>query len=158
MPRLLSSLCLALILAAAPALADDPIRPDPRLTPGAVLTTDLAVICQPGYSNTIRRASERLKAEVYREYGLDPRKGHYEIDHLIPLSLGGSDAQANLWPESWDTQPWNAVRKGLLEVYLRAQTCAGRVPIDQAQREIAADWVSAYKRYLGEPPSVQAQR
>ena len=26
--------------------------------------------------------------------------------------------------------------------------CSGRVPIDQAQREIAADWIGAYQRYV----------
>jgi len=40
---------------ALPAVAGDlPIRPDPKLTPGAVLTTDGAAVCQPGYSKSVR--------------------------------------------------------------------------------------------------------
>ncbi len=55
---------------------------------------------------------------------------------------------ANLWPESWSTYPWNTAAK---ENFLRAEVCAGRMPIEQAQREIAEDWIAAYQRYLGEP-------
>jgi hypothetical protein len=32
-----------------------------------------------------------MKREVYREYGIASRgSGDYEVDHLIPLELGGS--------------------------------------------------------------------
>lgn len=79
-------------------LAGDPIRPDPRLTPGAVLTTDTTIVCQHGYSASVRHTSGRMKAAIYREYGVVHGSGHYEIDHLIPLSIGGADVAANLWP------------------------------------------------------------
>ena len=58
---------------------------------------------------------------------------------------------ANLWPESFRTQPWNARVKDQLENFLHAEVCAGRMPIEQAQREIAEDWIAAYQKYLGEP-------
>jgi hypothetical protein len=38
-----------------------------------------------------------------------------EMDHLIPLSLGGSNRQKNLWPQSEITEPWNAHVKDKLE-------------------------------------------
>ena len=129
--------------------AADPIRPDAYLTPGAVLTTDVSRICTPGYAKTVRHTSGRLKAFIYREYGIDRRGGHYEIDHLISLELGCADVAKNLWPESYDTEPWNAHVKDRLENYLHGQVCAGRLPIEQAQREIATDWTAAYERYLG---------
>src|SRR6266851_5773151 len=97
------------LLLALPAIAGDlPIRPDPKLTPGAILTTDAAKVCQPGYSKTVRHTSGKLKALIYREYSLDRTSGHFEIDHLISLELGGADVAENLWPESQDTTPWNA--------------------------------------------------
>jgi hypothetical protein len=140
------------LLLALPAIAGDlPIRPDLKLTPGAVLTTDAATVCMPGYTKTVRHTSGKLKALIYREYGIDRVSGHFEIDHLISLELGGADVAENLWPESYDTMPWNAHTKDKLEDRLHALVCAGKLPIEQAQREIATDWIEAYERYLGKP-------
>jgi hypothetical protein len=33
--------------------------------------TDVATICRPGYSKTVRHTSGMPKAHIYREYGLD---------------------------------------------------------------------------------------
>jgi hypothetical protein len=146
-----ATVAAAALLAGAAEGADAPLRPDPQLTPGAVASTDMTLICQPGYARSVRHTSGKLKAQIYREYQIDRRHGHYEIDHLIPLSLGGADAGENLWPESFDTQPWNATVKDRLEVFFHAEVCAGRIPIGKAQAEIAGDWIAAYKRYLGDP-------
>ena len=142
---------LVLLATAAPAFASDPILPNPQLTPGEVLTTDLSKICQSGYTKTVRHTSGKLKQFIYREYGINPRGGHYEVDHLIPLEIGGADVANNLWPESYDTKPWNAHVKDRLENFLHEEACAGRISIEQAQKEIAEDWISAYQKYLGEP-------
>jgi hypothetical protein len=71
------------------------------------------------------------------------------VDHLISLELVGADVAANLWPQSYDTQPWNAHLKDKLEDWLHALVCAGRLPLEQAQREIAVDWIAAYEKYVG---------
>jgi hypothetical protein len=58
----------AWLLAAAalstPAAAGD--LPDSALTPGAVLTTDAAAVCSPGYAKSVRHVSGKVKAQVYR--------------------------------------------------------------------------------------------
>jgi hypothetical protein len=158
MIRLCVFAAAAALASATPVLANDPIIPDPQLTPGAVLTTDTSAICQPGYTKSVRHTSGRLKGEVYREYGIDRRGGHYEVDHLISLELGGADVRENLWPQSYDTQPWNASVKDQLENFLHAEVCAGRMPIEQAQREIATDWIATYRKYLGEPAPMERRR
>jgi hypothetical protein len=150
-------LAAATMALAAAASAADPVQPDPRLTPGAVLPVDAATICEPGYARTVRHTSGRLKAEVYREYGIDRQAGHYEIDHLVSLELGGADVRENLWPQSYDTEPWNATVKDRLENFLHAEICAGRLRLEEAQREIATDWIGAYQHYLGSPASVAAR-
>src|ERR1700730_10956953 len=142
----------AVLLLTLPAAAGDlPIRPDPKLTPGAILTNDPATVCQPGYAKTVRHTSGKLKAQIYREYGLDKASSHFEVDHLISLELGGADVTANLWPESYDTSPWNAHLKDALEDRLHALVCAGKLPLVQAQHEIATDWIAVYEKYLGAP-------
>ena len=47
--------------------------------------------------------------------------------------------------------PWNAHVKDKLEDRLHALVCAGKLPIEQAQQEIATDWIAAYEKYLGNP-------
>jgi hypothetical protein len=142
---------VSIIITATSSFAGAAILPDPKLTPGAVATTEMATICQRGYSRSVRHTSGQLKHQVYAEYGIDRNAGHYEIDHLIPLGIGGADTRENLWPESRDTQPWNADVKDRLENYLHVAVCAGRIEVDDAQKAIATDWIAAYRKYLGEP-------
>jgi hypothetical protein len=109
-------LSVVMLLVGGTALAmDSQARPDPDLTPGAVLQVTAAEVCRPGYSKSVRHVDGKTKALVYREYGIKHhRSGAYEVDHLISLGLGGSNDIRNLWPESLDTQPWNArARTGL---------------------------------------------
>lgn len=136
-----------LVLCPQASLGDDPILPDPSLTPGAVLTTDTESVCVDGYSRTVRHTSGKLKARIYREYGIKRKSGRYEIDHLIPLSIGGADVAANLWPQSYQTTPWNAGVKDRLELKLHDLVCHGELEITEAQRAIAGNWVEAYQRF-----------
>jgi hypothetical protein len=113
------------------------LLPDPRCTPGAVQTTDRAIVC--GTSTRSRReVSEETRSRVFAEYGLSPHHapGAYELDHLIPLELGGSNDIANLWPEAAP----GFHRKDEVENYLHDSVCSGRMSIPDAQRAIAADW------------------
>lgn len=143
--------CALLLNFAYPAYASDPALPDPKLTPGAVLTTDTATVCRPGYSKSVRHTSGQLKHQIYAEYGIDRNAGHYEIDHLIPLGIGGADTRENLWPESHDTHPWNAEVKDRLENYLHVEICIGHIPLAGAQKAIAVNWIAAYLKYFESP-------
>ena len=119
--------------------------PDRALTPGAIQSSDTAAICTPGWAEAHRDVSYATEDDVAREYGLSSHDG-YEIDHLIPLELGGSNAVANLWPEPYDS-PYGATQKDGLEDYLHDQVCHHGLPLATAQHEIAANcyaaWVSA---------------
>jgi hypothetical protein len=118
------------------------------------ITIDL--ICTPGYSKCIRDVPQSEKDSVYRSYGLmgnhtgycDTKQG-CEVDHLISLELGGSNDQTNLWPEPYQGTTWNAHVKDQLENFLHRQVCQGNIALDQAQQEIAKDWITSYKARLG---------
>lgn len=138
----------------APTSGDplQPNLPDPRRTPGATLAVTAADICVPGYSRKVRNVPSSVKRDVYRTYGItDPPPRRYEVDHLISLELGGSNSERNLWPESYETEPWNAHRKDELENELHRRVCAGTLDLGTAQREIAGNWIAAYQKYLGAP-------
>ena len=126
------------------------IAPDPTLTPGAVRTTDVADVCSHGTSQLRNMTSER-RDWLMREYGLPPGPHpDYELDHLIPLGIGGDDRDANIWPEPRATveSEWTAERKDQLEAKLRALVCAGRLDIVVAQKAVADDWTEAWLRYV----------
>jgi hypothetical protein len=141
------------VLAQQPA----PIVPDPNLTPGDTFDVTADDVCVPGYAKKVRAVPAWLKRQAYAEYGITQYKtGDYEVDHLIPLSLGGSNSIRNLWPQSTKTSPWNSYVKDALERKLHNLVCAGKVDLKTAQHEIASDWIEAYKKYIGESPPVSS--
>jgi hypothetical protein len=98
--RLLSLIALWAI--SANAQQSSPILPDSRLTPGDTFDVSGQDVCVVGYTKRVRAVPQEIKEEVYREYGITSHgRGEYEIDHLIPLELGGSNSIKNLWPESY---------------------------------------------------------
>ncbi len=88
--------------------------------------------------------------EVLARYKL-PAGSHpdYEIDHLVPLCLGGSDDASNLWPEPRrNIEPkWNAEAKDRLERTLCDLVCDGLLDLGDAQTAIITDWIAAYHLY-----------
>lgn len=72
----------------------------------------------------------------------------FELDHLVPLSLGGANRASNLWPEPRDVRPWGAEAKDRLEDRLHVLVCRGRISLPDAQRAIRTDWIAAYRRFV----------
>ena len=151
------ALVVAMTIALLPAVASaDPVAPqslpDPHLTPGATVAATATDICRPGYARSVRHVTRRTEARVFHEYGLRRGDGaKYEVDHLISLELGGSNAIQNLWPQRADTHPWNSHLKDRLENRLHALVCSGALSLQRAQRAIAVNWIAAYRQYLGAP-------
>src|SRR5215469_5415361 len=140
--------------------AQAPIRPDPSRTPGATNPhvtplNILETICVHGWTETVRPPENytyHLKREQLRDWGYEDQETRdNEEDHLIPLALGGSPtSRQNLWPEPLNGA-WNAHIKDRLGDYLHGEVCTGHLGLGEAQREIANDWIAAYREYLGEP-------
>ncbi len=156
-----TAIALLAVLAAATARAQapDPIRPDPELTPGATVIVGHDAMCTPGYSKGVRYVPADVHRLVFREYGLiGVRTRDYEVDHLVPLALGGSNDLRNLWPESRRTQPWNARVKDRLEAHLHEMVCWGGLDLRTAQQAFRTDWIAAYRHYLGAPEASATRR
>ncbi len=119
--------------------------PDSACTPGAIFpdaTTDQ--ICKPGYSASVRSVPVDVSRAVYAAYGIaEHASGSYEVDHLVPLEIGGSNDLANLWPQAGEPPP-GFHQKDQVEDYLRGQVCAGRLALLDAQRLAATDWIAVY--------------
>ena len=122
--------------------------PNQTLTPGEYASSSLSEICASGYPERARNVSETTKRRVYAMYGVRTAecRGGCKIDHLLPLSIGGSNEIANLWPHEYD-QFWSVYKKTRLEVRLRREVCAQRMPLDEARTCIASDWTACYNRF-----------
>jgi hypothetical protein len=133
----------------APAGIALDLEPDQKLTPGATRMVAMGEVCSMAHEEVIREAPPALRQTVLREYGVgEGQTKDYEIDYLITPGLGGADDIHNLWPEPRKTGTWNARVKDDLEERLHEMVCSGRVDLPTAQREIATDWIAAYKKYF----------
>jgi hypothetical protein len=135
--------------------------PDPHCTPGgidpAVSQADIqATICASGYTERVRPPESQTEAfkfdRAYLAYGV-PSGDESELDHLVPLELGGDNDAANLWPEVGSLpNPKDAVENALNQA-----VCDGRVSLARAQRAIARNWETAESRLgLGAAPPAPA--
>jgi len=101
-------------------------------------------ICVTGYTATVRPASSYtngVKAKLLRESGLgESRMADYELDHLIPLAVGGHPRKLS----NLQLQPWHgadsATDKDGLERRLQRMVCERQIALADAQYCIAEDW------------------
>jgi hypothetical protein len=118
------------------------------LNPDVAQGTIAQTICVAGYTKSVRPATSftnGVKALLLKRAGLDPSTAtDYELDHIIPLALGGHPRKL----DNLELQPWGeATRKDRIEVKLQCLVCSGQVALADAQREIVDDWEAAYHRY-----------
>lgn len=139
-----------------------PQLPVKSLTPGDVSTsfggtTDLNVICNHSTKER-RNVTVEEKKQVYAEYAkygvtYTGKAGQYEVDHLIPLELGGSNSIKNLWPQEGWMHPWNFHVKDKLENELHRRVCLSDndpdyLTLKAAQDAISWDWIKAYQEFM----------
>jgi hypothetical protein len=124
--------------------------PNAALTPGGVRPLSRDAVCAAADREELGPAiSASVAREVFRRYGIrNPRPRSYEVDYLIPPALGGSGDPRNLWPQPYSAGVWNARVKDALEDRLRALVCEGNLDLATAQRDLARDWIAAYKKYF----------
>jgi hypothetical protein len=101
------------------------------------------------------------QAQVYTWYHLLPPENNFgleqscELDHLVPLGLGGSDAIENIWPQCGSAgallDDRHFRKKDMVEEYLTEEVKSGAMDLRDAQVGVAADWTkylaAAYEWY-----------
>lgn len=121
-------------------------KPKPSLTPGETRPITLAEMCRAPQSAA--NVPEETRRRVFSEYGISARPDKFEVDYLITPDLGGAQSIRNLWPQPYSAR-WNAHVKDKLEQRLHELVCQGKLDLPTAQHDIAADWIGAYKKYVG---------
>lgn len=140
---------LSMLLESSPEQREEVLgRPRARLTPGASRAILAKQFCR---DREIRVEIPVAEAKaVFASYGIqEPGPGSYEVDLLIPPTLGGTMVRENLWPQPYRAGVWNSRVKDALEDHLVSLVCEGRLDLATAQRAMAEDWIASYKRYFG---------
>jgi hypothetical protein len=135
----------------APPPAANVALPNSQLTPGQTFAgVTASQVCTSGWASSHRSVTQDQYHQVYGEYGIHyPQPyGTYELDHLIPLELGGDNANANLWPEPASPTP-GFHQKDDLENVMHDMVCSGSLSLGEAQHEMATNWYAAYVKYNG---------
>ena len=126
-----------------------PALPRPDLTPGAVRRVSVEEVCSTRAEAPLPPVAASVVRRVFENYGADFRRAaDYELDFLITPELGGTADARNLWPQPYGATRWNAYVKDELEQHFQRLVCAGEIDLSTAQREMATDWISAYRRYF----------
>ena len=125
------------------------LLPRADLTPGTTRPVSISDVCGAGRYGRTQPIPVSVRQSVFQSYGADyGRAAAYELDHLITPELGGTSDASNLWPQPYARTLWNAYVKDELELHFHRLACAGTIDFTTAQREIASDWIAAYKRYF----------
>ena len=144
----------------APTQGRSPFKEPPGAVIADVTQANVATtICVSGWTATVRPSTsftQALKRTMLTRAGLDPKDAiKYELDHFVPLAIGGHPrSQDNLWLQRWDGE-WNARLKDRLERKLKVMVCAGDISLDAARGAIQHDWHTAYRQFVpANPPAM----
>ena len=94
--------------------------------------------------------STATKEQVYAEYGVSypQASGAYEVDHFIPLEIGGANDITNLWLEPATPTP-GFHQKDQFENFEHDEVCHGVISAAEAQRRMVSDWYFYWQQEVG---------
>lgn len=119
---------------------------DPFISQANIGTT----ICRPGYARSVRptyAVTELIKQRLMDTQHPGESFADYELDHLVPISLGGAPLDLrNIWLQPRRGRA-NAAHKNALAYVLWRLVCERRLPLRATQQAIRRDWTKAYDAY-----------
>jgi hypothetical protein len=104
----------------------------------------------PGWTKTIRSPTsytDRIKVELVRAttHATDTVED-YELDHIMPLAVGGHPTSpGNLALQLWDG-PDGAHAKDVVEVRMKRLVCLGKISLAKAQACFINGWKTCPKK------------
>lgn len=161
-------------------VGDARIYPNTQRTPGmadpSVTQSNIAKnICNKKWTTDSVRPSDsvtkKIKTETMKAYGFTDTAGHYELDHLMSLQVGGCpDCVENLWPEAYgDAQhpmtekqrgAWNRKHPGssaILPGSLEKDVVENHIH-DEICRDVPNAKMSSYAKKYPPPVTVTLER
>ncbi|RYZ78702.1 MAG: HNH endonuclease [Proteobacteria bacterium] len=131
-----------------------PSGPDATLTPGSLCSSPDSHRYPEQIPYCSRDVSSELKRSLFVKYDQigfrtrDLQRGDFKIDHYIPLCMGGSNEESNLWPQYKKiyaiTDP--------LEPVLCEKMSEGRLT-----QKKAVEYITYGKNHLNEVPRILAE-
>jgi hypothetical protein len=138
---------LALVYAIALPATMSAQLPSKFNTPGAAAKIDVKRLCSAEFTESIKPVAHWQKDEVLTRYGIRPESFDGTLDHLIPLSLGGTNDPDNLYPFHGSNE-FTVDLKNRLGDRLHQLVCDGKISLKDAQNAVKKDWTKAYKQYV----------
>lgn len=116
-------------------------------TPGAKSGVSDVEVCAADFEATVKPVSPWQVGQALSRYGRRMDDKSVKVDHLIPVTLGGTHDPDNLWPQTISGE-WTSDQKDELETKLHGMVCSKAITLKAAQDAIKKDWVKAYKQYV----------
>ncbi len=137
---------LIAVVVAIPRLASAQL-PDGSKTPGDTGRVKMEQVCAPGFVASTTPVPTWARAEALEGYGIRPETFSSPLDHLVPVSLGGTNSPANLYPFH-PSGAFTLEAKDALAAKLLDMVCSGEVSLKDAQKAFRKDWTRAYGQYM----------
>ena len=144
--RMLVCGCFAAAALAAPSIAMAQ-RPSTYKTPGATAKVKMEQLCAPDFAQSVKPASDWQRTQALERYGLRADGFSGELDHLVPVSLGGSNDPDNLWPFR-ASGTFTLEAKQALASKLQGLVCSGKLSLKDAQDAFRKDWTLSYQVHM----------
>ena len=122
-------------------------RPSTYKTPGATARVKMEQLCAPDFAASVKPVSDWQRTQALERYGLRSEGFSGELDHLVPVALGGSNDPDNLWPFR-ASGTFTLEAKQALASKLQGLVCARKLSLKDAQDAFRKDWTFAYQVHM----------
>jgi hypothetical protein len=140
------SFAATVVAVGVPALAIAQL-PSSFQTPGNKSKANEAQVCAADYEQSVKPLAKWQREQALERYGKRPEDFTGDLEHLIPLSLGGTNDPDNLWPLP-ASKEMGPEQKHALDAKLHELVCNKTMKLKDAQDVFKKDWVKAYNEYV----------